>query len=73
MTSDDALAVEVAYQATLDKAALSEQQDDVAGTVADPTPLPFKKTERRRNKAHLAYVASQPCLVCRLNLTILTT
>src|SRR5712664_3882149 len=27
--------------------------------------LPIRKEIRRRNKAHLAFVAAQPCLVCR--------
>ena len=31
---------------------------------ADPS-LPFPKTSRRRDKRHLRFVASQPCLVCR--------
>jgi len=26
---------------------------------------PLRKPTRRRNKAHLAFVAAQPCLVCR--------
>jgi hypothetical protein len=65
LTSNDALAVEVAYRAALDRAAPSEQWDDPAGSVADASPSPFQRTGRRRNKAHLAYVASQPCLVCR--------
>ena len=65
LTSDDALAVEVAYQATLDTAALSEQPEDPTASVNDSSPSPFKRAARRRNKAHLAYVASQPCLVCR--------
>jgi hypothetical protein len=65
LTSDDALAVEVAYQATLDRAARSEPADDPAPSVTDSSPSPLMRTARRRNKAHLAYVASQPCLVCR--------
>ena len=65
LTSDDALAVEVAYQATLDGAALSEPPEDLAASVTDSSPSPLMRPARRRNKAHLAYVASQPCLVCR--------
>jgi hypothetical protein len=34
-----------------------------AATEAQVTPL--HKTSRKRNKAHLAFVASQPCLVCQ--------
>ena len=29
------------------------------------TVFPLRKEVRRRNKAHLAFVAAQPCLVCR--------
>ena len=65
LTFDDALAVEVAYQATLDTAALSERLEDPAASVTDSSPSPLMWAARRRNKAHLAYVASQPCLVCR--------
>ena len=35
-----------------------------SSTTADP-PLPLPKTSRRRDKRHLRFVASQPCLVCR--------
>jgi hypothetical protein len=28
-------------------------------------PFPLTKTARKRNKAHLAFVAAQPCIVCR--------
>jgi len=65
LSSDDALAVEVAYQATLDTAALSERPEDPAASVTDSSPSPLMRAAPRRNKAHLAYVASQPCLVCR--------
>jgi hypothetical protein len=65
LSSDDALAVEVAYQATLDTAALSERLEDPAASVTDSSPSPLMRAARRRNKTHLAYVASQPCLVCR--------
>jgi hypothetical protein len=27
--------------------------------------FPIQKSVRQRNKAHLAFVASQPCLVCQ--------
>src|SRR6202790_5079184 len=32
---------------------------------ADPMVTPLRKSMRRRNKAHLAFVAAQPCLVCQ--------
>jgi hypothetical protein len=48
----------------------SATQSMTVATTADPqnaqamvTPLP--KQVRRRNKAHLAFVAAQPCLVCQ--------
>jgi hypothetical protein len=40
----------------------------VDGTGQAPEPLwvtPLRKTVRKRNKAHLAFVAAQPCLVCQ--------
>jgi len=40
----------------------------VDGTGLAPEPLwvtPLRKTVRKRNKAHLSFVAAQPCLVCR--------
>ncbi len=40
----------------------------VDGTSQGAEPLwvtPLRKTARKRNKAHLAFVAAQPCLVCR--------
>jgi hypothetical protein len=63
LTSDDALAIEVAYQAALERLARSEPPED--GPRSDAMPSLFKKPVRRRNKAHLVFVAAQPCLVCR--------
>jgi hypothetical protein len=40
--------------------AVAEQQPSTAVMVS-----PIRKEVRRRNKAHLAFVGSQPCLVCR--------
>jgi hypothetical protein len=90
LTSDDARAVEAAYQALLEAAsgdlqdgpktagllaeqglpesetaavngrAVAEQQPSTAVMVA-----PIRKEVRHRNKAHLAFVRAQPCLVCR--------
>jgi ERF superfamily len=83
LTSDDALIVEAAFQATLARAPDNhsdepeqEHQPMPAAVQAAPnaavtTPssgdivFPLHKTVRRRSKAHLAFVASQPCLVCR--------
>ena len=44
----------------LDGSAADGQQLSSAATVS-----PLRKPVRRRNKAHLAFVASQPCLVCQ--------
>jgi len=63
LKSDDALAVEAAYQAALERLARSEPPEE--GSWSDAMASPLKKTVRRRNKAHLAFVAAQPCLVCR--------
>jgi hypothetical protein len=38
----------------------------VAGLAPEPLWVtPLRKTVRKRNKAHLSFVAAQPCLVCR--------
>ena len=36
-----------------------------AATEADDMVMPIRKPVRRRNKAHLAFVTAQPCLVCQ--------
>jgi hypothetical protein len=46
--------------APVDGAATEGRQAAAAETV-----LPLRKPVRRRNKAHLAFVAAQPCLVCQ--------
>ncbi len=51
LSAEDARAVEVAYQAAL--------------ASSTPEVRPFFKTITRRNKAHLRFVAAQPCLVCQ--------
>jgi hypothetical protein len=56
LTAEDARAVEASYQAQLDAS---------ASTVAEELVTPLPKTVRKRNKAHLAFVAAQPCLVCQ--------
>jgi ERF superfamily len=55
LTAVDARAVEVAYQAALGPA--SRQVDEPVS--------PLHKTTQKRNKAHLRFVAAQPCLVCQ--------
>jgi ERF superfamily len=56
LAAEDARAVEAAYEAALG----SSTRD-----VADDLVTPLCKTARKRNKAHLAFVAAQPCLVCQ--------
>jgi len=40
------------------------QQADVVPAKIDKSKLAFGEPRRLRNKAHLKFVASQPCLVC---------
>jgi ERF superfamily len=75
----DAEAIEAAYRAKLDAAsatrgdvsegetALSDQPPHLSGPAPSGDEAIYKqpKTLRRRNKAHLSFVASQPCLVCQ--------
>jgi len=107
LTTDDARAVEVAYEAVLNPSDrpsrrepddLSREVTDVAevttnhlqavspppeneattpAAIGSPTTrdqptenkprltFPLTKAARKRNKAHLAFVAAQPCIVCR--------
>jgi hypothetical protein len=41
----------------------AERSFSIEGAAGEVTPIP--KPIRRRNKSHLAFVASQPCLVCQ--------
>jgi hypothetical protein len=50
---------------TTDVATMSESYQTQPATTEAYTPLPLTKPSRKRNKAHLAFVASQPCLVCQ--------
>jgi hypothetical protein len=62
---DDAGRSSVRPQPTTDR---SDQAAAIpTGSTTDQQPLvaPFRKTVRKRNKVHLAFVATQPCLVCR--------
>jgi hypothetical protein len=56
LITDDATAVEAAYLAVLGASTLD---------VADEWVTPLRKTVRKRNKTHLAFIAAQPCLVCQ--------
>jgi hypothetical protein len=65
LSLDDAIAVESAYGAVLDQLAASDLSEPIVVAPTDTSPNPQNKIVRRRNKAHLAFVAAQPCLVCR--------
>src|SRR5271166_3313391 len=68
LTTDDAQAVEAAYaaKATIAPATPEAASVDGAGTAGAAGHGPISaKPIRRRSKAHLAFVASQPCLVCK--------
>lgn len=81
LMADDARAVEAAYQEKLDvseratdlpreavdaSAGTESKSGGLQGTQPEPKMVkPLRKDIYRRNRAHLAYVASQPCLVCQ--------
>jgi hypothetical protein len=71
LTQIDAQAVEAAYVAQLASCAEAQpvaQPTEVASQQAESEPAavtPIPKPGRKRSKAHLAFVAAQPCLVCR--------
>ena len=71
-------AIELAFEArlkSLQEAETGPPDPKCSATPTDPalvnghdgadSSLPFPKTSRRRDKRHLRFVASQPCLVCR--------
>jgi hypothetical protein len=69
LRSHDAFAVEQAFATKM--LAFESQSPDTTGTSAQSGPLELiepelklPKTRRRRDKRHLEYVASKPCLVC---------
>ena len=75
LNEDDARAVEAAYLAKVTATEASNSPYPLAGEThgdhaqRDPAAstqvTPLTKPIRKRNKAHLALVASQPCLVCQ--------
>ena len=74
LTQVDAQAVEAAYLAKLSSDPASQLEIMKDHPAADPganqgdhepPPAPLTKAIRRRSNAHLAFVAAQPCLVCR--------
>jgi hypothetical protein len=83
LISEDARAVEVAYETLLtrsqsaletaepisprdsNEAKSSTTSHDQHSSANNEVTFPIPKSIRKRNKAHLAFVASQPCLVCQ--------
>jgi len=78
LTKDDAEAVEAAYLVkvgSFDEAATTEppaslptqehRDNALSPSTTDGFVAPLAKPVRKRSKAHLAFVASQPCLICK--------
>jgi hypothetical protein len=78
LTSEDSNVIERAFEARLKSLQEAETGSPDRKCSASPTDpalvnghdgadslLPLPKTSRRRDKRHLRFVASQPCLVCR--------
>jgi ERF superfamily len=65
LTADDARAVEATYQELLIQS--DAQPQDAAAPDHSTSKLapPLPKASRKRNKAHLAFVAKQACLICK--------
>jgi ERF superfamily len=59
-------AVQVSSRSTIDDgpSASTRQQANAVAAKIDKSKLTFGEPRRLRNKAHLRFVASQPCLVC---------
>ena len=79
LTSEDARLVEQAFESKLTSLTSGKQQADEIQTVSlpalnrskvqpplslDKSVLPISEPRRFRNKAHLKFVTSQPCLIC---------
>ncbi len=80
LTADDAHAVENAYQSRLELIPLTDDADIAKIPAKDEktrrgsgsparsaakTCIPIVKASRKRDKLHLRFIASQPCLICR--------
>jgi hypothetical protein len=67
--SDHPAALAVPSQPTVDDdpSASIQQQADAAPAKIDKSKLTFGEPRRLRDKAHLKFVASQPCLICGRN------
>jgi hypothetical protein len=57
----------VPSQSTIDPSASNHQLTDAALGKIDKSKLTFGEPRRLRDKAHLKFVASQPCLICGRN------
>jgi hypothetical protein len=50
---------------TADESSSSTTTPDQPASASNEVSFPIQKSIRKRNKAHLRFVASQPCLVCQ--------
>ena len=82
LTQEDAQAVEVAYLAKLAacpeepllpfepsnaEAPSSKLSENALAPTSNVLVTPLTKPVRKRSKAHLAFVASQPCVICKMS------
>ena len=77
LTTEDAGSVEAVYQGVLERldlgpiaeVAASVLAESKLGQTSEPLEVqlvkPISKAVRKRDKAHLAFVSAQPCLVCK--------
>jgi hypothetical protein len=76
LTADDARVVEATFRSIMDvllpkdePQALdtpgNERPAEPSNRGSSPSVVPLAKPLRRRNKAHLAYVRAQPCVICQ--------
>jgi hypothetical protein len=74
LLADDARIVEASYRQILEAAGhddllqpstVSQAAPETETPPSRPDDLVLRRPTRRRNKAHLAFIASQPCLVCQ--------
>jgi ERF superfamily len=69
LTKEDAKAIEAAYLAKVGSFENAATDEPATNLTTQPpegdVSLPSTKPVRKRSKAHLAFVASQPCLICK--------
>src|SRR6266852_74065 len=63
--ADEVPALALAMSQTTDVAIIPGAHSAQPATVASRAVSPLTKPSRKRNKAHLVFVASQPCLICQ--------